>query len=457
MVQTELHGLGVARVLAPGLLLALAVVIGGVALALAARDGAPPRHVLLGGLIATDLGIVVGVVVGVLTASTITDQLDIPVTEVSISIGGIIVAGLLGSAAVMIAMAVARATESTRHPRGARVVLAGGAAALAVAVVVAPLGIVDAAESTLARADRIESVDAQIAFQVPVGDEQLAQLTAVSGVAIAEPVPSAVVELRHRNRGYTTQLEAFLPNTRLGRFETPDGSPQQLPADGLLVPSSLARILDVEPGDDISVTLPGVGTFTMPMVAQTSDAIGNLLFTTIPSLRTAMGPLAGGFANGLFNVAAAKLAPDADSARIAREVTKSPVIATYVDVAADLDSFVGALPLLGVVSWTLLGIGAVIAVFGALVAAVAIAPGARPRDLVLELVLPGIVGSALGVAIGVGAADRLVDALDTPLVPLQPALDTTTVLLAVGIVVLVDALVATWWAWHRPATMDGHG
>ncbi len=442
MVQEELDGLDVARTLAPGLLLVLAIVVGGLALALAARAGAPRRHVLLGGLVAADLGIVVGVVAAVLLAGTITDAVDIPVTDVTISIGGIVVAGVLGSIAVLLAIGVARAAGATRHPRGVGMALAGTAAALAVAAVVAPLGIVDAAQATLAKAARIEIIDAQIAFATPVGDEQLAELTAVKGVAVAEPVPSAVVQLAHGDRGYTTQLEAFQPDTKLGRFETPEGEPQQLPSDGLLVPSPLAEILRVEPGDEIEITLPGVSTFTLPMAARTSGALGNLVFTSIPALRTALQAGPDAFAGGLFEVAAAKFAPDADADRIASEVISSPTVATYVDVAADLDAFVGALPLLEVVSWSLLAIGLVIAVLGVLVAALAIAPGARRRDLVLELVLPGLVGSALGVALGVGAADRLVDALETPVIHLEPALDATTVLAAVGVVVVVDLVVA---------------
>jgi putative ABC transport system permease protein len=308
--------------------------------------------------------------------------------------------------------------------------------------VVAPLGIVDAAQATLASAARIEVVDAQIAFATPVGDEQLAQLTSVEGVAVAEPVPSAVVQLAHGDRGYTTQLEAFQNDTKLGRFETPDGEPQQLPRDGLLVPSPLADILRVEPGDDIEITLPGVSTFTLPMAARTSGALGNLVFTSIPTLRTALQAGPDAFAGGLFEVAAARFALGADAGRIAREIIPSPTVATYVDVAADLDAFVGALPVLEVVSWSLLAIGLVIAVLGVLVAALAIAPGARRRDLVLELVLPGIVGSVLGIALGVGVADRLVDALETPVIHLQAALDTSTVLAAVAVVVIVDLVVA---------------
>ena len=148
-----------------GLLLVLAIVVGGLALGARSSRGAPRRHVLLGGLVAADLGIVVGVVAAVLLAGTITDAVDIPVTDVAISIGGIVVAGVLGSIAVLLAIGVARVAGATCHPRGVGMALAGTAAALAVAAVVASLGIVDAAQATLAKAARIEIIDAQIAVR----------------------------------------------------------------------------------------------------------------------------------------------------------------------------------------------------------------------------------------------------------------------------------------------------
>jgi putative ABC transport system permease protein len=442
MLQEELDGLGVARVLAPGLLFVLAVAVGGLALALGARTGVPRRDVLLGGLFATDLGVVAGLGVAVLTAGSITGALDIPVTQVTVPIGGIVVAIVLGGLAVGAAYRVARAASTERHPRPVGMALAGGAAALAVAAVVAPLGIVDSAEATLDRADRLEVVDAQVAFETPVGDAEIEQLLSVRGVATAEPVPSAVVQLARGSEGYETQLEAFEPSSKLARFETPDGRPQRLPRRGLLVPGPLADILRAQPGDDLTITLPGVSTFTMPMTARTSGALGNLVFASIPAVREALDAPPGDLAGGLFNVAAARFAPGADGDRIAREVTSSPNVATYVDVAADLDAFVGALPMLRVVSWSLLGIGAVVAILGALVAALAIVPGACRRDVVLELVGPGAVGALVGVALGIGAADRLVDALETPVVRLEPSLDASTVLAAVGVVIVVDLVVA---------------
>jgi putative ABC transport system permease protein len=443
MVQAELEGLRVARLLVPGILGLLALTLGGLALVHAASAGSSPRHILIGGSIAGELGAVAGLAVAWASAESVADRLGIPVSEVTVGVGGLVIALVLSAATVGLASIASRVAIGARHRRIGGMALAGIAAALAVTAVLAPLGVLDSAEATLERAARVETVDAQIVFNVPVGPEQLRELTDVRGVAVAEPVPSAVVAVGHGNRRYSTQLEAFRPESRLARFETPDGDPQPIPRRGLLLPSALADILDARPGDPIELAVPGVATVSMPMAARTSDALGNLVFTSIPALRAALDAPPGTFAGGLFNVAAARFAPDADATRIAREVTASSTVATYVDVAADLDTFVGELPLLELVSWILFGIGAGLALLGFLVAATAVVPGARDRrQLVVDLVVPGAVGALVGVLLGAGAAALLVDGLQTPVVRLQTSLDPASVGITMVVVILVDAVIA---------------
>ena len=83
------------------------------------------------------------------------------------------------------------------------------ATAAAVICVVAPGGVVDSAEATLDAAARLEQVSAQVAFATPVNDALLDKLKAIDGIAVAEPVPSANVFVRHGDRRYSTSLEAF--------------------------------------------------------------------------------------------------------------------------------------------------------------------------------------------------------------------------------------------------------
>jgi putative ABC transport system permease protein len=441
MVVEELNGLHLAGVVTPALLLVLAIVVGGLALALAARAGAPRVNLVVGGIIVSTAGVAFGALLARTTAQAIVEAVDIPVTVARTDLVALAVGVLLGLMATALAAVTARAASGARHPAAVGAALALAATTFAVAAIVAPLGVVDAARATLGRATTLELVDAQVAFQTPVSDAQLRALEAVPGVARAEAIPSAVVEVTHGTRGYGTQLEAFDPATKLQRFETPSGRRQSLPAHGVLLPAALADLLHARVGDDVDIAFPGVATVRLPVAARTSDALGNLVFTTIPTLRTALHAGPDTFAGGLFNVAGARFTPGADAAAIQRTVSASPDVATYVDVAADLEAFVGALPLLRLVTWTLLGVGAVIALLGMIAATLAIAPGARPRDLAVELVVPGAVGAVLGAWIGSRVAEQLVAALDTPLVRLQTDLDSSTVAIAIGVVVAVAIIV----------------
>ena len=183
--------------------------------------------------------------------------------------------------------------------------------------IVAPVGVVDSAEATLSAAGRLERVSAQVAFATPVTDAQLESLRAIDGVVAAEAVPSANVVVRHGDRRYATEMEAFAPDTTMQRFESRSGDPIELPAAGALIPESLGAILDARAGDELEITLPGAGVqpFTVPVAALTSDTLGNLVFLRISTLREAMGADADAFAGGLFDTATVRFAEGADDAR----------------------------------------------------------------------------------------------------------------------------------------------
>ena len=63
-------------------------------------------------------------------------------------------------------------------------------------------------------------------------------------------------------------------------------------------------------------------------------------------------------------------------------------------------------------------------------------------------------GIVLGAVLGTYAADRLVDALDTPLIHLTRHVDTSTYALAAGMVLVVSALTlaVSWWTRRRTPT-----
>jgi hypothetical protein len=62
-----------------------------------------------------------------------------------------------------------------------------------------------------------------------------------------------------------------------------------------------------------------------------------------------------------------------------------------------------------------------------------------------------VAGIVVGALLGTYAADRLVDALDTPLIHLSRHVDPSTYLFAAGMVLLVSALTLglSWWTRRR--------
>jgi putative ABC transport system permease protein len=330
------------------------------------------------------------------------------------------------------------------------------ASAAAVICVVAPGGVVDSAEATLDAAARLEQVSAQVAFVSPITSAQLDQLRAVDGIAVAEPVPSANVFVRHATRRYATSLEAFPIDTTLQHFEAPDGSRLRLPDRGVVIPQSLGRILGAGEGDEIEITLPGAGVppFEVPVAALTSDTLGNLVFLSDDALRTAMGPYADSFAGGLFNTASIQFGPDADPGRVAEQVQANPAVVVYVPVAASLNTVDQARPIFKAVIQALLAIAAVVTVLG-LAGAVVLHAHTRARlggwRVTGEVFLAVVAGIALGAVLGTYAADRLIDALDSALIHLTRHVDTSTYALAAGMVLIVSAstLAVSWWTRRR--------
>jgi putative ABC transport system permease protein len=377
--------------------------------------------------------------------------------NLGVALLGLLLAAIVGGIALGIGRLL-RVGRDDALGAGPAVVTAIAAAA-AVICVVAPGGVVDSAEATLDAAARLEQVSAQVAFATPVADTELAQLKAVDGIAVAEPVPSANVFVRHGPRRYSTSLEAFPRDTNLQHFEARDGSRIELPASGALIPESLGEILGAGVGDELEITLPGAGVppFPVKVAALTSNTLGNLVFLSNDGLREAMGANADAFAGGLFDTASVQFAPGADAAKVAAAVQAIGSVVVFVPVSASLGSVDAARPIFKAVIQALLAIAAVVTVLG-LASAVVLHTRTRARvggwRVTGEVFGAVVVGIVLGTVLGTYAADRLVDALDTPLIHLTRDVDASTYLWAALMVLVVSALTLTvsWWTRRRTTT-----
>ncbi len=458
VIQEELTGFREASIVVPSIALVVAALVG--ALACARVDDLRRRRrmlaitIVVSGVVGVGIGLAGAAIGGPGLAESVYLPEHVGANNLGVALLGLLLAAIVGGIALGIGRLL-RVGRDDALGAGPAIVTAVAAAA-AVICVVAPGGVVDSAEATLDAAARLEQVSAQVAFATPVNDALLAKLEAVEGIAVAEPVPSANVFVRHGARRYSTSLEAFPRDTTLQHFEAPDGSRMELPARGALIPESLASILGVRTGGTIEITLPGAGVppFAVPIAGLTSNTLGNLVFLSNDALRDAMGQSSTAFAGGLFDTASVQFAPGADAAEVAAAVQSDPAVVVYVPVAASLNGVDEARPIFKAVIQALLAIAAVVTVLG-LASAVVLHTRTRSRvggwRVTAEVFGAVVVGIVLGAVLGTFAADRLVDALDTPLVHLTRDVDGSTYLLAAGMVLLVSALtlVVSWWTRRR--------
>lgn len=458
VIHEELTGFREASIVVPAIALIVAALVG--ALACARVEDRRRRRRLLAititasGIVGVAVGLAGATIGGPELAQSVYLPAHVGANNLGVAVLGLLLATIVGALALGIGQLL-RVGSDDALGAGPAVVTAIAAAA-AVICVVAPGGVVDSAEATLASAARLEQMSAQVAFATPVDDAVLDQLRAVDGIAVAEPVPSANVFVRHGSRRYATSLEAFPRTTTLQQFEAPDGSRLELPPRGALIPESLGRILGARAGDEIEITLPGAGVppFKLRVAALTSNTLGNLVFLSNDALRDAMGASAKEFAGGLFDTASVQFEPGADAAEVASAVQADPAVVVYVPVAANLNTVDQARPVFTAVIRALLAIAALVTVLG-LTSAVVLHAHTRARiggwRVTAEVFAAVVAGIVVGGVLGTYAADRLVDALDTPLIHLTRHVDASTYAWAAGMVLVVSALTlaVSWWTRRR--------
>jgi putative ABC transport system permease protein len=102
---------------------------------------------------------------------------------------------------------------------------------------------------------RAQLDDLTVTFIGPVSRRAMYSLTSLPGVTYAEPTRSVPARLRFEQRSYRTSLQGIEPDGRLRRLLNTDLEPVQIPEEGVLLTDHLATILNVRPGDMLTVEL----------------------------------------------------------------------------------------------------------------------------------------------------------------------------------------------------------
>ncbi|NOT43020.1 MAG: FtsX-like permease family protein [Acidobacteria bacterium] len=140
----------------------------------------------------------------------------------------------------------------TRQPLRAGASVLG--ISMAVAVLMVGFVFIDAMDALITTQFSVaERQDVTVAFVEPRSASSRHALSRLPGVLAVEPIRTVPVRLRAGHRHRTLALTGAQPGARLRRIVDMDGRTIAVPASGLLLSSRLGQVLDVAPGDDVTV------------------------------------------------------------------------------------------------------------------------------------------------------------------------------------------------------------
>ena len=155
---------------------------------------------------------------------------------------------------------------------------------LALTLVMVSWGMIDTMRSVIDRQfDEVALEDATAVIAGPVDDAAVGQVAAVSGVAAAEAVVALPAAVNAGDAGYSTELQAYEPDTAMHGF------PDEFSAGGVVAGAPLAGELGVDVGDTVTVSLPTLdSSFDAVIDGFVDEPIGTYLYMGRAGLEAAL-------------------------------------------------------------------------------------------------------------------------------------------------------------------------
>ncbi len=128
--------------------------------------------------------------------------------------------------------------------------------------------------------------DATLTFVEPSSPAALQDVLGLPGVMAAEPFRSVPVRLVRGHRQRTTGITGLVPDPKLARVVNRDGRVVAVPPDGLLLSARLAEILNVRPGQLVTVSVREGRrpVLRVPVAATVDDLVGTNAYMSLPAL-----------------------------------------------------------------------------------------------------------------------------------------------------------------------------
>ena len=194
--------------------------------------------------------------------------------------------------------------------------------------------------------------DLAVSFFEPASHRAVHELAALPGVRRVEPFRVVPARLRHEQRSERTTLQGFVPGADLHRTLDTRLRPVELPPEGLVLSDHLGKMLDVGPGDMLTVeVLEGSRPVRrVPVIALIQQYIGVGGYMSFTALNRLMGE--GDAVSGVFLAVDRERSPDIYDAlkempRVAGTLVHEHVVRSYYatigDVVLTFVGFVSAL------------------------------------------------------------------------------------------------------------------
>lgn len=133
--------------------------------------------------------------------------------------------------------------------------------------------------------------DLMVTFTEPASTAALYELAQPPGVVYAEPIRSVPVRMINEHRSYDTSIEGIPTNPNLRQILDTESQPIHIPPDGLVVADRLADILDIQPGDEVTIeVLEGARrTRRVPVAGVAEQYLGVSSYMNLRSLNQLVG------------------------------------------------------------------------------------------------------------------------------------------------------------------------
>jgi putative ABC transport system permease protein len=181
----------------------------------------------------------------------------------------------------------------------------------------------------------LQRQDATVSFTEPASARAFHELTRLPGVVYAEPMRTVPVRLRHGHLWRRTAIQGLIGAPRLDRLvDTTTLQPILLPEEGLVLSTALADLLEVGPGDVVTVEiLEGARPVRQVRVARLVDQhMGTAAYLRIDAVQRLVG------SDRAISGAALQVEPSQSEA-LYRRLKEMPRVAAVSRKAAFIESF----------------------------------------------------------------------------------------------------------------------